>query len=186
MACGNPIDFDSLVACWFGELSDEHEARIEEHLLGCADCSARCEELAAIAAGVRAVVRQGKAGMVISEPFLQAMKQAGMRLREYPVEPGGSVNCTIGADDDGVVSRLRAPLAGARQLDVVQELGEGGPEVRAADVPFDEQTGEVILIPPAAWLRSMPAFTMRMRLVSVGEAGEAALGEYTFVHSPAR
>ena len=33
--------------------------------------------------------------MVVSEPFVEAMKQAGLRLREYRLEPGGSVNCTI-------------------------------------------------------------------------------------------
>jgi hypothetical protein len=30
----------------------------------------------------------------------------------------------------------------------------------------------------------MPAFTMRMRLIAVDEAGDSELGEYTFVHSP--
>jgi hypothetical protein len=30
----------------------------------------------------------------------------------------------------------------------------------------------------------MPAFTMRMRLIDVGERGERPLGEYTFHHRP--
>jgi hypothetical protein len=30
----------------------------------------------------------------------------------------------------------------------------------------------------------MPAFTMRMRLIAVGEAGEKQIGDYTFNHSP--
>ena len=55
--------------------------------------------------------------------------------------------------------------------------------MRLADVPFDAETGEV-LIPSAAWLKTMPAFTMRMRLIAVGEAGEKQIGDYTFNHSP--
>jgi hypothetical protein len=51
-------------------------------------------------------------------------------------------------------------------------------------VPFDAQTGEVLVIPSAAWLKTMPAFTMRMRLIAVGDAGESAIGDYTFLHSP--
>jgi hypothetical protein len=42
----------------------------------------------------------------------------------------------------------------------------------------------VLFIPPAAALKAMPAHTVRMRLIAVGEAGEAPLGEYTFVHTP--
>jgi hypothetical protein len=30
----------------------------------------------------------------------------------------------------------------------------------------------------------MPAHTVRMRLIAVGEAVEAPLGEYAFVHTP--
>ena len=56
--------------------------------------------------------------------------------------------------------------------------------MRIADVPFDAATGEVFVIPSAAWLKTMPAFTMRMRLIAVGEAGETQIGEYTFDHSP--
>jgi anaerobic C4-dicarboxylate transporter len=30
----------------------------------------------------------------------------------------------------------------------------------------------------------MPAFTMRIQLIDVGEAGETPIGEYVFNHSP--
>jgi len=94
------------------------------------------------------------------------------------------VNCTIRAEDDAVISRIRAPLAGVQRLDVVQVVGGGEPEVRLTDVPFDAEAGEVLVIPSAAWLKAMPAFTMRMRVIDVREKGEAQLGEYTFIHSP--
>jgi hypothetical protein len=83
-----------------------------------------------------------------------------------------------------VISRLRAPLAGVKRLDVVRVIGTDASEQRITDVPFAASTGEVFVIPPAAWLKSMPAFTMRMRLIDVGEAGERPIGEYTFNHSP--
>jgi hypothetical protein len=184
MSCANPIDFDSLVAYWLGEVPEARETTLEEHFFGCAHCAARLEGLAALAAGVRAAVKDGSVGMVVSARFIEAMKQAGLSLREYRVEPGGSVNCTIRADDDAVVSRLRAPLAGVKRLDFVRVRGGGEPEERLADVPFDPETGEVLVIPSAAWLKTMPAFTMRMRLIEVGEAGERQVGDYTFNHSP--
>jgi len=184
VSCAHPIDVDRLVAWWLGETAGPDEAALEEHLLGCAHCSARLETVAALAEGVRAAVRSGKVTAVVSEPFVRAMKQAGMRLREYAVEPGGSVHCTIRAGDDAVVSRLRAPLSGVERLDVVRTRSEGATEERVADVPFDPDTGEVLVIPSASWLKTMPAFTMHMRLVAVGKGGESEIGEYTFLHSP--
>jgi hypothetical protein len=184
MRCENPIGFETLVAYWLGEVPEAHEATLEEHLFGCAHCTARLEGLAALAAGVRAAVKDGTVSLVASGPFVEAMKQAGLALREYRVEPGGSVNCTVGTDDDAVISRIRAPLAGVKRLDVLQRQGGGEPEVRLADVPFDAETGEVLIIHSGAWLKTMPAFTMRTRLIAVGEAGEKPIGDYTFNHSP--
>src|SRR5262245_41260169 len=88
MACENPIGFETLVAYWLGEVPEKRAATLEEHLLGCAHCTKRLEWLAALAAGVRAAVQDGKVSMVVSEPFVDAMKQAGLRLREYQLEPG--------------------------------------------------------------------------------------------------
>lgn len=183
MTCASPIDFETLVAYWLGEVPEQRERVLEEHLFGCAHCTGRLEALAALAWGVRAAVRGGTVRMAVSEPFLEAMKRAGLRLREYRLGPGDSVNCTVSADDDAVVSRIRAPLAGVRRLDVAH-MRDGGPEERLADVPFDAAAGEVLMIVSAAWLKTMPAFTMRTRLIAVGEAGETQIGDYTFNHSP--
>lgn len=182
MKCNDPIDFDTLVAYWLGEVPEKREEALEEHLFGCAHCTRQMEWLVALAAGVRTAVKDGKVTMVVVESFVEAMRQAGLRLREYRVDAGGSVNCTIRADDDAVISRLRAPLAGVQRVDFVRARS-GVAEVRVADVPFDAATGEVVVIPSAAWLKTMGAFKMQMRLIAVGEAGETQIGEYTFDHS---
>ena len=184
MTCNEPIDFETLVGYWLGELPAEREAALEEHLFGCAQCAARLEELAALVSGVRAAVENGRVTLVVSAPFVEAMRAAGLRLRDYRLGPGGSVNCTIAGDDDAVISHLQAPLVGIKRLDLVR-MRDGVPsEARVTDVPFDPAAGEVLVVPSAAWLKTMPAFTMRMRLIAVGEAGEEPIGEYTFNHSP--
>src|SRR4029453_2306518 len=124
MRCESPISFETLIAYWMGEVEEKDEAVLEQHLGGCPHCSRRLEGLAALAAGVRAVVKDGKVGMVVTAAFVEAMKRTGLTLREYRLDPGGSVNCTITEDDDAVVSRLRAPLAGVKRLDVVRIRGE--------------------------------------------------------------
>jgi hypothetical protein len=171
-------EFSALVDYWFGERDD-----IEEHLFGCAHCSGRLEELAALGSGIRAAFRRGALAVVISSRLLERMRREGLRLREYRVAPGGSVACSMAAEDDFVVSHLTAPLAGVERLDLVR-FGAGGAETRMADIPFDAATGEVVVVPPAAALRKAGAHTQRIRLIAHEEGRERIIGEYTFNHTP--
>ncbi|HQR20956.1 MAG TPA: hypothetical protein PLE54_06655 [Burkholderiaceae bacterium] len=184
--CAQPIEFEQLVAYWLGELAPAAESAVEDHYLGCGYCAHRLEQLSTLADGIRAAVRSGAVRAVITRPFLESMKREGMRIREYPAEPGKQVACAIRIDDDAVASRLQAPLAGVRRVDLLEsvDLGDGRtPPFRLEDVPFDPDAGEVISLPPAAALRRMPSHTVYVHLVAVDERGDRLLGEYTFVHS---
>ena len=185
--CAMPIEAETLSVYWLGELPADAAASIEEHLFGCADCTRRLEELAALASGMRAVVQSGALQAVITHPILERMKRQGMHVRAYGLAPGERVACTICADDDAVVGRMRAPLAGVTRLDAVQsvDLGDGRiQQWRLQDVPFDPSADEVLVLPSAAALRKAPAHTLRIQLVAVEESGERPLGEYTFAHTP--
>ena len=179
--CSTPLDLPELLAYWLGELPPEQEDEVEAHFLACHECAERLSRLAALAAGVRGAVRAGAVSVVVSAPLLAALGHAGLRLREYRVAPGDSVNCTIGAEDDGVLSRLEAPLHGVERLDLVEvEWG-----TRHEDIPFDPRTGEVLFLPAAAALRKAPAHVLNVRLLAVkGANEEAPLAEYRFVHTP--
>ena len=186
-ACAKPIELETLVAYWLGELDEAAQAPLEEHFLGCGYCAGRLEWVAACASGVRALVHAGSVALALTPAFLEAMKQAGLRIREYPAVPGDTVNCTITADEDAVVSRLTAPLAGVNRLDALHSVDLGGGRVerwREEDLPFDARAGEMLFAPSSAMLRQMPAHTWRVQLLAVDAAGERPLGEYTFAHSP--
>jgi anti-sigma factor RsiW len=170
--------FATLVDYWFGNLPPAEEPAFEEHLFGCGECTAKLDELVALGVAAGAAFREGAVRAVISHPLYDAMKKEGLRLREYRVRPGTSVQCTIQQTDDFVISRLEASLAGVRRVDLVT------PEGRFEDVPFDTHAGDVLVIPPPAALKRCSAFTTYMRLFAVEDAGERMLGEYTFFHSP--
>jgi hypothetical protein len=185
--CASAVPFETLVAWWLGELDTAEEAPLEEHLFGCAACTAHLQALARLASGIRAVVRHGGVHAIVSGRFVEQLERDGLRIREYQVGPGQVVACTIRADDDAVVGRMRARLDGVRRLDVVQsiDVGDGRPrQWRVEDVPFDPRAGELLTLPSAAVLKRMPAHTFRVRLLAVDESGERPLGDYTFEHTP--
>jgi hypothetical protein len=131
-------------------------------------------------------VRAGAVHAVLTDTFLKRLAAQGLRLREYRVPHNGSVYCTVAPDDDLLITRLDAPLAGVEQLDVEHLSGEGERLERLRDVPFDAAAGEVVLASRMERIRALPASTLRMRLLAVAPSGERLVGEYTFHHTPYR
>ena len=92
-------------------------------------------------------------GFVLPAAFIRRIKDAGLHVREYDLEPGGSVNCTVTPDDDLVVAHLHAPLRDVQRLDVLIDDSTSGTH-RANDVAFDPAAGGLVtMVPSVAYLR---------------------------------
>ena len=183
-ACAPPIDVDVLIDYWLGALASDAEAAVETHLFGCAACSAKAQAIADLAGGLRALVSRGLLGAVVTEGLVQRAAARGLQVRTYTIARGGSVNCTIAPEDDLLVARLQAPLAGLARIDVLMLDSHGRGVERVRDVPFDAGAGAILLAARAAEVRALPAHTSRMQLLAVDAGVERLLGEYTFNHSP--
>jgi len=183
-SCSSPLDWPTLLAYWLGEQDPAAEARTEEHYLGCETCSRRLEELASLAQGVRAVMQTGAFNAVLTEHVVQLQKERGQQVRTYHVPRNGSVNCTIAPEDDLVVAHLEAPLADIARLDLVFIGPDGAFELRREDIPFVPESGNVLVATSTAILRTLPASTLRVRLLSVDDHDQRVIGDYTFNHTP--
>ncbi|HYC36277.1 MAG TPA: hypothetical protein VEC19_07630 [Usitatibacter sp.] len=175
-------DLSQLLAYWLGELDEPAEAELEQHYLGCSECSARLAETEGLADGVRRAFAGGLVHSVVTPAFADRLHAQGLRVREYRVPANGSVNCTVAPEDQVLLSRLEAPLRDVKRLDVIVDYAGG---VRFEDVPFDAASGEVVVVPGVESVKRMPAHRQVMRLVAVDEASERVLGTYTFNHTPA-
>ncbi len=181
--CAEPLEFATLVDYWFGELSAEEAERVEEHFFACGGCESELRALAALGEGVRRIAHQGAVAVVVTPSFLEAAVRAGLRIREYIVPAGGRVNCTVTAQDDLLISRMRADFTGVSRVHVVAQI-EGQAESRVEDVPVSADADELIMVQAMPWVRGMGCTVFCVRLIGPEESGGRVLGDYTFAHTP--
>lgn len=182
-ACNSPLAAEQLLEYWLGELDAAAEQRCDEHLFACGACSGRLQALVDLGGAIRGELERGALNIVLPGEFIERVKNAGLQVREYTLEPGEAVSCTITRDDDLVVSYLRAPLRDVRRLDVLIENTAFG-KVRASDVPFDPAADGLVAVTSSVFLRTLQHATQRVQLVAVDGAEERVIAAYTFNHYP--
>ena len=183
-SCRVSYPAQTLTAYWLGELESLVEAEFEEHLFGCATCAERLQTVARLGEGVRRLMRDGNVRAILTAPFVKHLQALGVRIREYRVAAGGSVECTITPQDDLVLAHLHAPLSDVQRLDiVVRDLSQDA-SVRVEDIVFDPTAGEVVMLPNTTHWREVTFATLEVKLLAVEQGRERVIGEYTFNHSP--
>lgn len=175
---------EELLAYWLGESNSGAEAKLDEHLFACADCSGRLAALVELGAAVRRELVRGTFGAVLPPPFVRRLKDAGLRVREYSLEPGESVDCTITPDDDLLVAYLYAPLRDVRRVDLLYEDPAAGMRHRATDIAFDPESQGVAFFSNVDYVRTLGPTRQHVQLLAVDGEDERVIAEYTFNHSP--
>ena len=184
MSCSTPVDTGILTDYWLGILVAEEEESIEEHLFSCDTCGIRLQEVIALADGIRNVARQGNLLRIVDDEFLKRAAGENKRVREYAPPSGGSVQCTVSAEDDFLIGRLAADLSSARRIDLILSGDDGKEQGRLEDIPFRATVGSIAFQQPIEYAKGAPSGVMIARLVSTDGSGEKELlGEYTFVHT---
>lgn len=184
--CHDPIPLATLLEYWLDEVDETREDPIDRHLLGCESCSAALQALVDLGGAIRMAARAGAVHVALPIAFVERLAADGLHLRTYRVPHNGSVFCTVAPEDDLLITRLCAPLAGVEQIDIVYMSDAGTTLDRLRDVPFDAAAGEVVFTSRMDRVRALPATTLRCRLVAVSPSGERLVGEYNFHHTPYR
>jgi anti-sigma factor RsiW len=181
--CANPIDVAVLMDYWRAVLDPPEEEAVETHLFACDACGDRLRQMIALAEGLRDLARSGMLRVVVGDPFVQHLAEAGRTVRAYTASPGDSVQCTVSAGDDHLVARLGADLAGAERVDLSVSM-QGVEVQRLADIPVNAETGRVVYQESIGFAKTAPSNSMVMRLLAVDAAGgERVISEYTFHHT---
>jgi putative zinc finger protein len=181
--CQTPISDGTLLDYWARDLTDGGETdRVEEHLFGCSDCSARLHALAALGTGLATLVRQGRVSGIVSRALLNRMQRDGLHVRMYSLAPGETVPCCVFPDDDLIVTALRADLSAVEAVTLSVTASGDSPFSQLDNVPVSRPDGEVFWATPAAVVRQLPSMRLQLTLASAGET-RAELGRYVLEHS---
>jgi len=182
--CRNPIDAAVFADYWLALLAPSDEEAVELHLLQCDPCAARLREVISMAAGVRKIAHDGALRMVVSDALIQRARSEGLRVRQYDVPAGGSVHCTVTAEDDVLVARLAANLTGAERVDLCLCDESGVEQRRLPDIPIHAGGDCVVYQESITFAKAAPDSTMIARLIVLDKSGaERVAGEYTFHHT---
>ncbi|PYR39155.1 MAG: hypothetical protein DMF90_00790 [Acidobacteria bacterium] len=180
----HPIDVAVLADYWLAALSPSDEEVVEQHLLECDACGSRLREIIALADGIRRLARTGSLRMIVSDAFVSRAADEGLQVREYSSAPGGSVYCTVTADDDLLIARLTGDVSGVARLDLAFCDAQGVEQRRLPDIPVRAGAPSVLYQESMAFAKAAPDNTMIVRLLGIDDGGrEHLVGEYTFHHT---
>jgi hypothetical protein len=183
LPCEAPIPDAMLLDYWARDLRDGDEmSRVEEHLFACGDCSARLRQMAALGAGLAALVRQGRVSGIVSRAILTRLQRDGAHVRMFWLAPGETVPCAVFPGDEVIVTALRADFSGVDAVTLSVTGPDDSPFGRCDDVPVSGPRGEVLWANPAALLRQLPSMRLELTLTSTG-AAPTELGRYVLEHS---
>lgn len=139
----NELSPEQLVAYWAGDLAPADVDRLDEHLMGCAICSAASARISEVTEAVRALISP-----FADHATLDALRAKGHRICENPVQPDDRRVVVFRTDTDLLVHRLEGlDLSKAASVGVVITVEETGDVLLAEpNVPFDRDSGEVLIV----------------------------------------
>ena len=183
--CSTPIPFADAVDYWAGELTAAEEQRIEDHVFTCSACGGELAAAEALAQGIAAMARAGRLHSVITDSILNRLAADGVRIRMFTLEGPAVVPCAVWADDELIVSRIRADFSGAGSVTIVTRRASGEEILRVSDVAVRPGQREILNAFSAAQLRKLPATRVHVSVTTNSENGERTIAEYTLEHGGA-
>jgi hypothetical protein len=183
--CPAPIAFTDVVDYWAGDLTRAEEDRIEQHMFTCTECARELAAAQALAHAVAAVTREGRFHSVVTDAMLNRLAADGMRIRMFTLDGSGVVPCAVWADDDLVVSRIRADFADVDSVTIVTRQASGDEISRLSDVAVRPGQREILNAFSAAHLRKLPATRVRVTVTAPTGSGERTIAEYELEHGGA-
>ncbi len=150
---------------------------IDEHLMGCAECSARSSRLSAVTEALRLMIPP-----VIDHVHLETLRARGYCIVDNPIAPDERRNVTFAAQTDLLIHRLQGlDLSATERVGVTITVEETGAVLLAVpSVPFDRDSGEVLVACQRHFAAFPPNIVAEVR--AHGAAGAVVVARYPIPH----
>jgi hypothetical protein len=181
--CWRGVDFADVVDYWAGDLAAADAEQVEAHLFECGECARYLDEIVAIGRAIGIGMRGAEFQSIVTDSVLNALSRDGLRIRTFTPDPGKTIPCAVWADDDLIVTRLRADFTGFEQVELLLARADGVALSRITDIPVGTATREIVDAVPAARLRALPACQLRLVLSGVREGKQQVIAEYGLEHA---
>jgi len=183
--CPEPIPFEDVVDYWAGDLGRAEEDRIDDHVFSCAACARELAAAEALTRGIAGAVRAGRLQSVVTDGILNRLAADGVRIRTYTLEGSAVVPCAVWADDDLVVTRIRADFADVDAVTIITRRASGEQISSVPGITVRPGQREILNAFSAAHLRTLPATRVQVSVLAHAAAGERTIAEYTLEHAGA-
>jgi hypothetical protein len=144
-ACQKPVSWADLVAYWTHDSEALPQAELltlEDHLMGCARCSAESERVAQLTEAFRGLLPP-----VLEPEQVAELRSQGLTIVDNPMAPGESREVMFPHEVDIVLHRLGGlDLSRATRVSfVLSVVGTEQVMIELPQVPFDRERGEILL-----------------------------------------
>jgi Putative zinc-finger len=175
--CTRPVSWAELADYWAGDLPPAVAERLEEHLFGCAACSAVSASMAAITEALRAEIAP-----LLTPDALDRLRARGLRIAENRMLPHERKRVPFPAEVDLVIHRLGGlDLSRATRVGFTLRIeGTDRVVVDIEDAPFDRATGTVLLACQHHFDVLPPHTVAEVR--ARDDSGAETVAEYTILH----
>jgi hypothetical protein len=140
--CAHAIPWEVLVDYWAGQLPAGEVEGVEEHLFGCAACTAQSARVASVTEALRILLPPA-----VSRARVDGLRTSGRRIRESVFLPDDRREVVFGADADLMIHRLSGLDLGSADRVGLQIVAESTGErfVTLDSVPFERDEGAVLI-----------------------------------------
>lgn len=141
-ACASPLPVGQLVDYWTNELDAAALATVEEHLFGCASCTAAMERLQRVLGAFRTGLPPA-----ITAAQLAELRTQGLAIEENTFVPGQRREIAFPAKLDLLIHHLGGlALHDAERVSLTVRTESGGVVIHEDPIaPFDRERGEILI-----------------------------------------
>lgn len=168
---------------YLGEAPAGAANALDEHLFECAACEAQLDALRRTASAIVALMRGGGIASSITGAIANRMARDRLNVRTYVIEPGETIACTVGHDDDFLLGRFVLPAGTYARVDL-RVVDQAGRELmRTPDIAVDARSRHALMIMPAHPIKNEGPGAWQYVLTTPEPDGDRELARYTLDHT---